>query len=91
LSRPKHPDAAPRVQHQQILIPRHNNGGPGGERQFQITVVLGIPAVLDLLSRINPGFSRRQQLKNLPTPIFAQDPRELRPRKNLGDFAENRL
>jgi hypothetical protein len=91
LSRPKHPDAAPWIKHQQILIPGHNNGSSGGERQLQIPVVLGIPAVLDLLHRINPDCSRRQQLERLATAIFGQDPRELRPRQNLGDFAEDRL
>ncbi|HEY0423110.1 MAG TPA: hypothetical protein VGC82_07285 [Rhodopila sp.] len=90
-SRPKHPDAAPWVEHQQVLIPRYDDGGLGGERQLQIPVVLGIPAVLDLINRVKPECGRCQQLKNLVTPIRGQNPRKLRPRHNLADFVEDRI
>lgn len=67
----KHPDATPWVQHQQILIPGHNYGGSGGESQFQLTVVLGIPAVHDLFCRINPKCGRRQQFKDFAPPVIS--------------------
>lgn len=87
----KHPDATPWVQHQQILVPGHNYGGSGGESQLQVTVVLGIPAVQDLLCRINPKCGRRQQFKDFAPPVISQNPSELRPGQHLGDFAENRV
>jgi hypothetical protein len=91
LSGSKHSNAVPWVQHQQILIPRHNDRGLGSECQLQLTVVLGISAVLDLLGWINPKRSGRQQLEGLATSVLGQDPHELLSRQNLGDFAEDRL
>jgi hypothetical protein len=54
LSGRQHPDAAPWVQYQQIRVSRHNDTRVGGKRQFQVTVVLGIPAVVDFLRRFDP-------------------------------------
>lgn len=87
----QHSDTAPGVQYQQILIPGHNGCRLGFKRQFQIPIVLGVSAVLDMFRRFNPKSRRRQQLEDLAAPIPGQDSRELWPCQNLGNFAEDRL
>ena len=85
----KYPDPAPGVQREQILVPRNNRTGPGGQRQLQVAIVLGVPAGLDLLHRLNPERSRGQQFKDLATPVAGQNAGKFRPGQNLGDLSKD--
>ena len=88
---PEYPDAVPGVQRQQILVARNNRKGPCGQCQLQVAIVLGIPAVVDLVHRLNPECGRCQQFEDLATPVAGQNVRKLWPGQNLGDLSKDRL
>lgn len=91
LSRPQHSLIAPRVQHQQILITGHDDLGTSGQGQFQVAVVLGVPAVPDLLARLDPECRSREQFEDFAASVVRQNPRELWPCQNLGNLSEYRF
>ena len=62
-----------------------------GERQLKVAVILGIAAVAHALIRLNPECRCRQQFQYPLTPIFGENPSELRPCQNLRDLFIDRL
>ena len=53
----------------------------GGERQFQVAIVLGITAVVHDLLRLDPERRRGQQFKRFAASILGKDARKFRPRQ----------
>jgi hypothetical protein len=56
---------------------------------LEVLVVLGVPAVPDLLDGREPQRRGGQQFEDLPAAILGQGRREFRPREDVGDLAEH--
>jgi hypothetical protein len=79
------------MQGKQVRITRNNNRRAGRQRQFEVFVVLCVPAVVDRHFRFEPNGRRGQTLQNLELPFFGQDAGEFRPLQHFLDFSEDRF
>ncbi len=71
-------DIPPGIQIEQVRVTAHEQRRAGHSRQFQIHVVLLIPAVRDLFDRLDPSCRHLDQFKDRLAPFDRKGTRKLR-------------
>lgn len=79
--------AAPWVQGQKVAIAADDRFCAGRQGKFQVDIVLGIPAVGDMRSRLKPNCGRPEQVKDVIAPRSRNNLGELRTAKHLGNLS----
>ncbi|MGA9867600.1 MAG: hypothetical protein WBQ75_14315, partial [Acetobacteraceae bacterium] len=83
------PDAAPRVQDQKVPVTRHDDAGLGRDREFEVDVVLHVPAVSHDCLRLDPDRRSGEETEDFSSVLVGKVARELRSPQYVIDFSED--